>query len=83
MASAINSSSQPSAWLYYHKIPMTGSVSGHLTLMIQPERVVEAATAWWDYMLKGDTKARDMFMGTACGLCNKKEDFEYGQKGLQ
>jgi hypothetical protein len=83
MASDINRSTQPSAWLYYHKIPLTGSVSGHLTLMIQPERVVEAATAWWDYMLKGDTTARNMFIGDSCGLCNKKEDFEYGQKGLK
>jgi hypothetical protein len=83
MAGDIGRSTQPSAWLYYHKVPQTGSVSGHLTLMIQPERVVEAATAWWDYMLKGDTKARDMFIGDACGLCGKKDDFEYGEKGLK
>jgi len=83
MATSISRSTQPSAWLYYHKVPQTGSVSGHLTLMIQPERVVEPATAWWDYMLKGDMKARDMFVGDACGLCNKKDDFEYGEKGLK
>jgi hypothetical protein len=82
MASDIQASSQPSAWLYYHKVPQTGSVSGHLTLMIQPERVVEAARAWWDYQLKGDAKARDFFIGTSCGLCGKKDDFEYGEHGL-
>jgi hypothetical protein len=83
MARDINASAQPSAWLYYHKVPKTGSVSGHLTLMIQPERVVEPARAWWDYMLKGDTKARDYFIGTSCGLCGKKDDFEFGEKGLK
>lgn len=82
MASSINSSAQPSAWLYFHKVPMTGSVSGHLTLMTQPERVVEAATAWWDYMLKGDKKAGDFLIGTSCGLCNKPDDFEYGHNSL-
>jgi Chlorophyllase enzyme len=83
MASDIKASPQPSAWLYYHKVPLTGSVSGHLTLMIQPERVVEPARAWWDYMLKGDTKARDFFVGTGCGLCNSKADYEYGENGLK
>jgi pimeloyl-ACP methyl ester carboxylesterase len=83
MARDINASAQPSAWLYYHKVPKTGSVSGHLTLMIQPERVVEPARAWWDYMLKGDTKARDYFIGTNCGLCGKKDEYEFGQKGLK
>jgi pimeloyl-ACP methyl ester carboxylesterase len=83
MARDINASAQPSAWLYYHKVPKTGSVSGHLTLMIQPERVVEPARAWWDYMLKGDTKARDYFIGTSCGLCGKKDDYEFGEKGLK
>ena len=85
MASDINASDQPSAWLYYHNVPRTGNVSGHLTLMIQPERVVEIATAWWDYMLKGDAKARDFFVGADCGLCAKSspDDFEYGEHGLQ
>jgi Chlorophyllase enzyme len=83
LARAVEGSSQPSAWLFYHKVPMTGSVSGHLTLMIQPERVVEPTVAWWDYMLKGDMKARDFFVGDSCGLCNKAEDFEYGPNGLQ
>ena len=83
MSRDIMSATQPAAFLYYHKVPQTGSVSGHLTLMIQPERVVEATRAWWDYMLKGDAKARDFFIGPSCGLCGKKEDFEYGQNGLK
>jgi hypothetical protein len=83
MAQSIASSGQPSAWLYYHKIPMTGSVSGHLTLMIQPERVAAAATAWWDYQLKADAKGRDFFVGASCGLCGQDADFEYGESGLE
>lgn len=84
LESAVNSGAQPGAWLYYHKIPETGgTVTGHLTLMMQPDRVVEAATGWWNYMLKGDKKARDLFVGSGCGLCGKDADFEYGQKGLK
>jgi hypothetical protein len=64
-------------------VPETGSVSGHLTLTNQPERVVEQATAWWDYMLKGDMKARDMLVGMGCGLCSHSDDFEYGEHSLQ
>lgn len=83
MASAIKGSTQPAAYLFYHMVPETGSVSGHLTLTNQPERVVEAATAWWDYMLKGDMKARDMFVGTSCGLCSHSDEYDYGQHNLQ
>jgi pimeloyl-ACP methyl ester carboxylesterase len=83
MARSIDSSSQPSAWLYYHKVPMTGSVSGHLTLMIQPERVAAATVAWWDYQLKADMKGRDFFVGASCGLCGKDADFEFGANGLE
>jgi hypothetical protein len=82
ISSGTNSATQPGAWLFYHKVPTTGSVSGHLTLMIQPERIVEPAVAWWDYQLKGSTKARDMFIGTSCGLCGKDADFEYGHNTL-
>jgi dienelactone hydrolase len=82
LAGAVEGSSQPSAWLFYHKVPQTGAVSGHLTLMNQPERVVEVTVAWWDYQLKGDMTARDFFVGDSCGLCNKDEDFEYGANNL-
>ena len=59
-----------------------GALTGHLILMMQPDRVVEPTTAWWKYMLNGDTKAREMFVGTNCGLCGKDADFEFGEKGL-
>jgi len=82
MSSAIRTSTQPAAYLFYHKVPKTGAVSGHLTLTTQPERVVAAATAWWDYMLKGDVKARDMFVGVSCGLCNHPDEYDYGEHNL-
>jgi hypothetical protein len=82
MASAANGAAQPGSWLYFHKVPMTGSVSGHLTLMIQSGRVVQAATAWWDYILKGKAEAGKMFLGTDCGLCKSPEDYEYGHNSL-
>jgi hypothetical protein len=64
-------------------IPGTGALSGHLTLMTEPHRVVDATTGWWLYTLKGDTTARDLFVGDSCGLCNMDASFEYGQKGLE
>ena len=82
LKSAVEASSQPSAWLFYHMVPQTGSVSGHLTLMNQPERVVEVTVAWWDYQLKGDMAARDFFVGDSCGLCNKDAEYEYGVNNL-
>jgi hypothetical protein len=71
------------AYIFYHKIlQTTGTITGHLVLMMQPDRVVDATTGWWQYMLKGDTKARDLFVGSSCGLCGKSADFDYGEKGL-
>lgn len=72
----------PSAFIWYHQVPITGSASGHLTLMLQPERVVEATVAWFDMRLRGDETARGMFVGPSCGLCNHDAEFEFGQNGL-
>jgi hypothetical protein len=84
MASAVNAAAQPGAWLYYHKVLQTGgNVTGHLTLMEQPERVTDVTVAWWKYMLQGDLEAKKMFVGADCGLCNKKDEFEFGQKGMK
>jgi hypothetical protein len=76
-------SSTKGAWIFYHMVPMEGSADGHLTLMTQPERVVEAATAWWQYQLNGDAESKTFFVGADCKLCNKMTEFEFGQKGLQ
>ncbi|HEX6241900.1 MAG TPA: hypothetical protein VFZ61_13420 [Polyangiales bacterium] len=77
-----NAATQPGAWLFYHQVPVTGgNFTGHLTLMMQPERVTEATVAWWKYMLKGDQEAKKAFIGSDCGLCNKKDQFEFGLNG--
>ena len=83
LASATTAATQPGAWVYYHKVLETsGSSTGHLVLMEQPERVWEMAVAWWKYQLKGDDEAKKMFVGTDCGLCNHNDDYEYGVNTL-
>ncbi|MBN1656268.1 MAG: hypothetical protein JXA30_21035 [Deltaproteobacteria bacterium] len=82
MASALATSRVPGAYMFFHKIPRTGNFSGHLTLMRQPERVAPAAVGWWQYILSGDTTARELFVGDNCGLCGQDADFQYDQKDL-
>jgi hypothetical protein len=84
MATAVDAASQPGAWLFYHQVLVTGgNVTGHLTLMEQPERVIDATVAWWKYILSDDMEAKKMFVGDDCGLCNSKDEFEFGQHGLE
>ena len=63
-------------------IPGTGSLDGHLTLMVQPERVVEPTVAWLKVTLNDDTEAKEWFVGPDCKLCNQDADFEFGQNGI-
>ncbi len=72
----------PGAFLFYHMVVGQGSVPGHLTLMTQPERVIEPTVAWFKYQLQGDMPSRDWFVGTGCKLCKSPAEYEYGQKGL-
>jgi len=83
MGSAVNRATVKAAFLYYHMVPATGSASGHLTLMTQPERVVEPATAWWKYILNDDAESKAYFAGTSCKLCMRDDEFEFGQKGIE
>jgi hypothetical protein len=74
------------AYLFYHMVPMNGQLvdlSGHLTLMTQPERVTDATAQWWKLMLNNDGSAKEWFVGASCKLCGKAADFEFGQKGLE
>jgi hypothetical protein len=71
------------AYLYYHNPVGMGSLRGHLVLMMTPERTNEAATGWFQFMMKSDAKARQLFVGNTCGLCGKDSDFNYGQHGLE
>jgi hypothetical protein len=70
------------AYIFYHMVPATGNFSGHLTLMMQPERVVDAAAAWWKYMFKNDPASRALFVGPSCGLCGHAAEYEFGAVGL-
>lgn len=84
-ASAMNMEVQAApkaAYLFYHMIPGTGMADGHLTLMTQPERVMEPTVAWLKFMLLDDAESRAFFVGDTCKLCGKEAEFEYGQKGL-
>ncbi|HEY6555739.1 MAG TPA: hypothetical protein VI072_00640, partial [Polyangiaceae bacterium] len=79
MASGANSATQPGAWAYYHQVLQTGgTATGHLVLMMQPERVSDMNVAWWKWQLKGDQQAKSMFVGSNCGLCNRSSEFEFG-----
>ena len=81
MSSAIDG--QPkAAWLYFHMVPNTGNINGHLTLMLQPERVVGPTVAWWKMVFENDATSTADFVGANCGLCNMKSEFEFGEHGL-
>ena len=76
LSNPIDAAPRPAAYIYYHHVPMTiamqptGGSAGHLTLMMEPERVSEPTIAWFDKMLKGDTEANAMFLGDTCTLCD-------------
>jgi hypothetical protein len=83
LRSAVMGSSQPkTAWIWYHMVPGTGSVSGLLTLVNQPQRVAPATVAWLRMLLLDDAASRAWFSGSNCMLCGRADQFEFGQKGL-
>lgn len=74
---AVQAAPRPAAWLWFHQIPneVNGSTTGelapgHLTLMMEAERVSDLTVAWWDMMLKGKAEAKPMFIGDSCTLCD-------------
>ncbi len=83
MAAAIDASTVPAAWLYFHHIDVIGrSFSGHLTLQTQPERVTEPTKDWWQMMLQNNTAAQAEFVGPSCGLCGDAGAQEFGENNL-
>ncbi|MGH7434361.1 MAG: hypothetical protein ACRENE_01660 [Polyangiaceae bacterium] len=83
MAAAVDASTVPAAWLYFHQIDVIGrSFSGHLTLQTQPERVAEPAKDWFQMMLQDSGTAQAEFTGTSCGLCGDGGAQEYGENNL-
>jgi hypothetical protein len=84
MQDAVNGTSVPGAYFFYHNIAAeTGALGGHLTLMMEPERTTELTRAWWDFQFKSDTipEAKDYFVGDDCTYCKGSSptgDYEYG-----
>lgn len=77
LKNSVTAAQQPGAWLWYHQVPqaVNGSTTGtfapgHLTLMMESERVIEPALAWWDMQFKGKADAKNMFLGASCKLCD-------------
>ena len=77
LQNAVTAAPRPAAYLWYHQVPSsvngstTGTLApGHLTLMMEPERVQEITVAWWDKMLKGKSEPNAMFVGGSCSLCD-------------
>lgn len=77
LSNPVMAAQRPAAYIYYHQVPMTiamqptGGLAGHLTLMMEPERVIEPTVGWWDMMLKNEPEAKAMFIGDTCKLCDK------------
>jgi hypothetical protein len=82
MSTAINGEPK-AAWLFFHMVPNTGNINGHLTLMLQPERVTGPTVAWWKMVFEDDPASRADFVGASCGLCNMASEFEFGEHGLE
>jgi len=80
-ATAVNRAPK-AAFMFFHKIPGTGSSDGHLTLMTQPERVIDSTTQWLKLTLLDDAASKEWFVGASCKLCGNDADYEFGQKGL-
>jgi hypothetical protein len=80
MKNAVDAAQRPAAWLFYHQIPaaVNGSTTGttapgHLTTLMESERVQMVTVKWWDMMLKGDAEAKKVFVGPDCGICKGTE----------
>jgi hypothetical protein len=70
------------AYLWMHMVPGTGNADGHLTLMLQPERLTGATVAWLKYMLLDDADSKTWFSGTMCKLCGHDAEYEFAAKGI-
>jgi large subunit ribosomal protein L29 len=79
--SGVNAAAK-AAFIFFHMVPGTGNSDGHLTLMLQPERVVEPTAHWLKMMLNDDADSKLWFVGDSCKLCGHAAEYDFGQKGL-
>ncbi len=82
MASAITASTQPAAYIYWHKPVGMGSLRGHLVIMLSPERATALTAGWWQMVFRNDSASHAMFVGSSCGLCSDPTDYAYGANSL-
>lgn len=83
MASAINAASKAAYMLVHNPAGAAqDGYKGHLVLMLTPERVAQPFTGWFQMLLLNDANARNLFVGSNCGLCNHSTDYAYGEHGL-
>jgi hypothetical protein len=78
---AVNSATK-GAFVFFHNPKGMGTLRGHLTLMIEPERLIEPSVAWFKYTLSDDADSGKWFVGSDCKLCASTMDYDFGQKGL-
>jgi hypothetical protein len=87
---AFQPATEPAAYLFYHHPEDTnpdggGVDTGHLVLMLQPQRVMGPTKDWWEMWFRNSATARAQFIGSGCGLCTSPpapNDFDYGHNGL-
>lgn len=73
---------QQGAYLFFHNPAGMGPLKGHLVLMMTPERLTNAAAGFWQLVFNGDADAKNLFVGSSCGLCNQTDQFNFGEKGF-
>jgi hypothetical protein len=63
------------------RVPLTGAVSGHLTLILQPQRG-SSHHGFLEHVLREDAESGAWFLGHDCKLCGRDDEYEFGQRGL-
>lgn len=79
---AVNASTKGGAFLFFHHPKGMGGSRGHLTLMLEPERLIEPSVAFFKYTLSMDADSGKWFVGSDCKLCAMNSDYDFAQKGL-
>ena len=46
------------------------------------ERRLDATVGFWQLIFNDDSKAKDLYVGSSCGLCGHSTDYEFGENGF-
>jgi len=80
--SVVNGASK-GAYLYFYNPAGQGGLKGHLTLMLEPQRLAEQTVAFWQMTLQNNAEAKAKFVGANCKFCgHSPADYAFGQKGF-